>query len=108
PHGDQSVYDALVRLVQDFSSRYPLLAGHGNFGSVDNDPAAAMRYTECRLSAMGNETLLQDVVGEGAGESIVNFVNNFDGSEQEPAVLPAQLPWLLLNGASGIAVGMAT
>jgi len=108
PHGDQSVYDALVRLVQDFSSRYPLLAGHGNFGSVDNDPAAAMRYTECRLSAMGNETLLQDVVGEGTGESIVNFVNNFDGSEQEPAVLPAQLPWLLLNGASGIAVGMAT
>jgi DNA gyrase subunit A len=103
PHGDQSVYDALVRLVQDFSSRYPLLAGHGNFGSVDNDPAAAMRYTECRLAAIGNEALLGEIE-----EEVVDFVDNFDGSEQEPAVLPAQLPMLLLNGATGIAVGMAT
>jgi DNA gyrase subunit A len=103
PHGDQSVYDALVRLVQDFSSRYPLLAGHGNFGSVDNDPAAAMRYTECRLAAIGNEALLSEIE-----EDVVDFVDNFDGSEQEPAVLPAQLPMLLLNGSTGIAVGMAT
>ncbi|MFN5978947.1 MAG: DNA gyrase subunit A, partial [Pseudanabaena sp.] len=103
PHGDQSVYDALVRLVQDFSSRYPLLAGHGNFGSVDNDPAAAMRYTECRLASIGNEALLGEIE-----EEVVDFVDNFDGSEQEPAVLPAQLPMLLLNGATGIAVGMAT
>ena len=103
PHGDQSVYDALVRLVQDFSSRYPLLSGHGNFGSVDNDPAAAMRYTECRLAAIGNEAMLSEIE-----EDVVDFVNNFDGSEQEPAVLPAQLPMLLLNGSTGIAVGMAT
>jgi len=103
PHGDQSVYDALVRLVQDFSSRYPLLAGHGNFGSVDNDPAAAMRYTECRLAAIGNEAMLGEIE-----EDVVDFVNNFDSSEQEPAVLPAQLPMLLLNGSTGIAVGMAT
>jgi DNA gyrase subunit A len=103
PHGDQSVYDALVRLVQDFSSRYPLLAGHGNFGSVDNDPAAAMRYTECRLAAIGNEAMLGDIEAD-----VVDFVDNFDSSEREPAVLPAQLPILLLNGSTGIAVGMAT
>ena len=103
PHGDQSVYDALVRLVQDFSSRYPLLAGHGNFGSVDNDPPAAMRYTETRLSGIGNQTLLDEI-----GESTVEFAPNFDNSQQEPIVLPAQLPTLLLNGCSGIAVGMAT
>lgn len=103
PHGDQSVYDALVRLVQDFSSRYPLLAGHGNFGSVDNDPPAAMRYTETRLSGIGNQTLLDEI-----GESTVEFAPNFDNSQQEPTVLPAQLPTLLLNGCSGIAVGMAT
>ena len=103
PHGDQSVYDALVRLVQEFSSRYPLLSGHGNFGSVDNDPAAAMRYTETRLSLMGQESLLNQV-----GEATVDFVSNFDNSQQEPTVLPAQLPVLLLNGSSGIAVGMAT
>ncbi|MEB3295118.1 MAG: DNA gyrase subunit A, partial [Synechococcales bacterium] len=103
PHGDQAVYDALVRMVQEFSSRYPLLAGHGNFGSVDNDPPAAMRYTETRLAAIGNETLLQEI-----GESTVEFVGNFDNSQQEPTVLPAQLPVLLLNGSSGIAVGMAT
>lgn len=103
PHGDQSVYDALVRLVQEFSSRYPLLAGHGNFGSVDNDPPAAMRYTETRLAAIGYEGLLRQV-----GEATVDFVDNFDNSQQEPTVLPAQLPILLLNGSSGIAVGMAT
>ena len=103
PHGDQSVYDALVRLVQEFSSRYPLLAGHGNFGSVDNDPPAAMRYTETRLAAIGHEGLLSQV-----GEATVNFISNFDNSQQEPTVLPAQLPFLLLNGSSGIAVGMAT
>lgn len=103
PHGDQAVYDALVRMVQDFSSRYPLLNGHGNFGSVDNDPAAAMRYTETRLASLGNEGLLTQI-----GEAIVDFTNNFDNSQQEPTVLPAQLPFLLLNGSSGIAVGMAT
>jgi DNA gyrase subunit A len=103
PHGDQAVYDALVRLVQDFSSRYPLLAGHGNFGSVDDDPPAAMRYTETRLAAIGNESLLSEI-----GDATVDFVGNFDNSQQEPTVLPAQLPILLLNGSSGIAVGMAT
>ncbi|NHC33353.1 DNA gyrase subunit A [Scytonema millei] len=103
PHGDQAVYDALVRLVQDFSSRYPMLAGHGNFGSVDNDPPAAMRYTETRLAPIGNEAMLTEI-----GEETVDFIGNFDNSQQEPVVLPAQLPFLLLNGASGIAVGMAT
>ena len=103
PHGDQSVYDALVRLVQSFSSRYPLLDGHGNFGSVDNDPPAAMRYTETRLAGVGNEALLAEV-----GDATVDFIGNFDNSQQEPVVLPAQLPILLLNGCSGIAVGMAT
>jgi DNA gyrase subunit A len=103
PHGDQSVYDALVRLVQDFSTRYPLLGGHGNFGSVDNDPPAAMRYTETRLAPIGHEALLSEV-----GTATVDFIGNFDNSQQEPTVLPAQLPILLLNGCSGIAVGMAT
>ncbi len=103
PHGDQSVYDALVRMVQDFSSRYPLLAGHGNFGSVDNDPPAAMRYTETRLAAISHEALLGEI-----GEATVDFIGNFDNSQQEPTVLPAQLPILLLNGCAGIAVGMAT
>ena len=103
PHGDQAVYDALVRLVQEFSTRYPLLGGHGNFGSVDNDPPAAMRYTETRLSPVSNEALLS-----GIGEETVDFTDNFDSSQQEPVVLPAQLPVLLLNGCSGIAVGMAT
>ncbi|MBI4783880.1 MAG: DNA gyrase subunit A [Oscillatoriophycideae cyanobacterium NC_groundwater_1537_Pr4_S-0.65um_50_18] len=103
PHGDQSVYDALVRMVQDFSSRYPMLEGHGNFGSVDDDPPAAMRYTETRLSPVGNEALLTEI-----GEATVDFIGNFDNSQQEPIVLPAQLPFLLLNGCSGIAVGMAT
>ena len=103
PHGDQAVYDALVRMVQEFSSRYPFLSGHGNFGSVDNDPAAAMRYTECRLAAVGFEGLLEDV-----REEVVDFQDNFDGSQREPVVLPAKLPILLLNGCNGIAVGMAT
>ncbi|NJM96610.1 MAG: DNA gyrase subunit A [Phormidesmis sp. RL_2_1] len=103
PHGDQAVYDALVRMVQDFSSRYPLLSGHGNFGSVDNDPPAAMRYTETRLAEIGHAALLGEV-----SEATVDFADNFDSSQQEPVVLPAQLPNLLLNGSSGIAVGMAT
>jgi DNA gyrase subunit A len=103
PHGDQSVYDALVRLVQDFSSRYPLLDGHGNFGSVDNDPPAAMRYTETRLAPLAHQGMLEEI-----GEATVDFTDNFDSSQQEPVVLPAQLPILLLNGCSGIAVGMAT
>ncbi|HEY9762203.1 MAG TPA: DNA gyrase subunit A, partial [Trichocoleus sp.] len=93
----------LVRMVQNFSSRYPLLDGHGNFGSVDNDPPAAMRYTETRLAAVGHEALLG-----GISEALVDFIDNFDSSQQEPTVLPAQLPNLLLNGSSGIAVGMAT
>jgi DNA gyrase subunit A len=103
PHGDQSVYDALVRLVQDFSSRYPLLGGHGNFGSIDNDPPAAMRYTETRLSGIGYEAVLGEISSD-----IVDFVGNFDNSQQEPTVLPAEFPVLLVNGCSGIAVGMAT
>ena len=103
PHGDQAVYDALVRLVQTFSSRHPLLDGHGNFGSVDDDPPAAMRYTETRLAPIAHEGLLDEI-----GNNTVDFANNFDGSQQEPTVLPAQLPFLLLNGCSGIAVGMAT
>ena len=103
PHGDQSVYDALVRLVQSFSTRYPLLDGHGNFGSVDNDPPAAMRYTETRLAPVAHEAMLSEI-----GEATVNFTDNFDSSQQEPVVLPVQLPILLLNGCSGIAVGMAT
>ncbi|MEA5463431.1 DNA gyrase subunit A [Leptothoe sp. PORK10 BA2] len=103
PHGDQAVYDALVRMVQDFSSRYPLLDGHGNFGSVDNDPPAAMRYTETRLAPVSHQALLGEI-----SEATVDFSDNFDSSQQEPTVLPAQLPNLLLNGSSGIAVGMAT
>ncbi|WP_041393294.1 DNA topoisomerase (ATP-hydrolyzing) subunit A [Pleurocapsa sp. PCC 7327] len=103
PHGDQAVYDALVRMVQDFSSRYPLLAGHGNFGSVDDDPPAAMRYTETRLAPIAHQAMLSDI-----SEAIVDFTSNFDNSQQEPVVLPAQLPLLLLNGCAGIAVGMAT
>ena len=103
PHGDQAVYDALVRLVQNFSTKYPTLDGHGNFGSVDNDPPAAMRYTETRLAPIAHEGYLEEI-----GSETVAFSNNFDGSQKEPNVLPAQLPFLLLNGSSGIAVGMAT
>ncbi|HGY5539853.1 MAG TPA: DNA gyrase/topoisomerase IV subunit A [Prochlorococcus sp.] len=103
PHGDQAVYDALVRLVQTFSSRFPVLDGHGNFGSVDDDPPAAMRYTETRLAPIAHQAMLDEI-----GHDTVDFTANFDGSQQEPSVLPAQLPFLLLNGCSGIAVGMAT
>ena len=103
PHGDQSVYDALVRMVQSFATRYPLLAGHGNFGSVDNDPPAAMRYTETRLAPIAHEGMLSEIDG-----ATVDFTSNFDNSQQEPVVLPVQLPILLLNGCGGIAVGMAT
>lgn len=103
PHGDTAVYDALVRMAQDFSMRSPLIDGHGNFGSVDNDPPAAMRYTECRLRPLTRDAMLQDIESE-----TVDFADNFDGSQQEPIVLPARVPQLLLNGSSGIAVGMAT
>ncbi len=103
PHGDTAVYDALVRMAQDFSMRSPLIDGHGNFGSVDNDPPAAMRYTECRLRPLTTNAMLQDIESE-----TVDFADNFDGSQQEPIVLPARVPQLLLNGSSGIAVGMAT
>jgi DNA gyrase subunit A len=102
PHGDMAVYDAMVRMVQDFSLRHPLIDGQGNFGSVDGDPAAAYRYTEVRLAAVSDE-LLGDIDKE-----TVDFVPNFDGSMVEPTVLPAKLPNLLVNGSAGIAVGMAT
>lgn len=102
PHGDTAVYDALVRLAQDFASRYPLINGHGNFGSIEGDNAAAMRYTECKLTPIAT-TMLEDI-----GQDTVEFQPNYDGSESEPVILPARLPMILLNGSSGIAVGMAT
>ncbi len=102
PHGDTAVYEAMVRMAQDFSYRYPLVDGHGNFGSVDGDGAAAMRYTEARMSKLAGE-MLRDL-----NKNTVDFVDNYDGSEKEPAILPARFPNLLVNGASGIAVGMAT
>ncbi len=102
PHGDAAIYDALVRMAQDFSMRYPLVDGQGNFGSIDGDPPAAMRYTEVRLAKISTE-LLDDL-----DKDTVDFVPNYDGGEMEPAVLPAKFPNLLLNGASGIAVGMST
>src|SRR5262245_5885714 len=102
PHGDVALYDALVRLAQDFSMRYPLVDGQGNFGSVDGDDAAAMRYTEARLTAIAAE-MLADIDKE-----TVDFIDNYDGTQQQPSVLPAKLPNLLVNGSSGIAVGMAT
>ena len=102
PHSDQAAYDALVRMAQDFSLRYPLIDGQGNFGSRDGDGAAAMRYTEARLSPIAR--LLLDEIDEGT----VDFIPNYDGSTEEPRQLPARLPFLLLNGASGIAVGLAT
>lgn len=102
PHGDSSVYDALVRLAQDFTINFPLVDGHGNFGSVDGDPAAAMRYTEARLTKLAAE-MLRDLDKE-----TVDFIPNFDGSEEEPVVLPSRFPNLLVNGSDGIAVGMAT
>jgi DNA gyrase subunit A len=103
PHGDSAVYEALVRMAQDFSMRSPLIDGHGNFGSIDNDPPAAMRYTECRLRSLTTDALLRDIEAE-----TVDFGANYDGSQQEPLVMPARIPQLLLNGSSGIAVGMAT
>ncbi|MFZ6875520.1 DNA gyrase subunit A [Undibacterium sp. Di27W] len=102
PHGDASIYDTLVRMAQDFSLRYTLVDGQGNFGSIDGDNAAAMRYTECRLDKIANE-ILADIEKE-----TVDFVPNYDGKEREPSVLPARIPNLLINGSSGIAVGMAT
>ncbi|XP_024026223.1 DNA gyrase subunit A, chloroplastic/mitochondrial [Morus notabilis] len=103
PHGDSAVYDSLVRMAQDFSLRFPLIQGHGNFGSIDADPPAAMRYTECRLDPLAEATLLADLELD-----TVDFAPNFDNSQKEPSLLPARLPTLLLNGSSGIAVGMAT
>ncbi|NCQ52581.1 MAG: DNA gyrase subunit A, partial [Caldiserica bacterium] len=102
PHGDTSVYDALVRMAQTFSLRYPLVDGHGNFGSIDGDMPAAMRYTEARLSNISLELL------EGLDENTVDFSPNFDNTLKEPVILPARIPNLLINGSSGIAVGMAT
>ena len=102
PHGDQAIYDALVRMAQPFSMRLPLIDGQGNFGSMDSDPPAAMRYTEARL-AKAAESLLDDI-----DRNTVDFQDNYDESRQEPVVLPARYPNLLVNGAGGIAVGMAT
>ena len=102
PHGDQAVYDALVRMVQDFSMSLPLIDGQGNFGSIDGDPPAAMRYTETRLSKI-SQFLIDDIE-----KNTVEFKSNYDETEKEPSVLPAQYPNLLVNGAGGIAVGMAT
>ncbi|MFA6207018.1 MAG: DNA topoisomerase IV subunit A, partial [Methylocystis sp.] len=102
PHGDQAIYDALVRLAQDFSSRYPLVDGQGNFGNVDGDSAAAYRYTEARMTAVARSLL------EGIDEDAIDFIPNYSGEEKEPVVLPSALPNLLANGAQGIAVGMAT
>ena len=102
PHGDSAVYSTMVRMAQDFNYRYPLISGHGNFGSIDGDSAAAMRYTEARMAKISNE-LLEDI-----DKNTIDFRKNFDDSLDEPTVLPAKLPNLLLNGATGIAVGMAT
>src|ERR1700712_2703334 len=102
PHGDSAIYDTLVRLAQDFSMRHQLVDGQGNFGSVDDDPAAAMRYTEARMAPLARE-MLRDLDAD-----TVDFVPNYDGSLSEPTVLPARFPNLLVNGSSGIAVGMAT
>ena len=102
PHGDSSIYDALVKLAQDWNTRYPLVDGHGNFGSIDGDGAAAMRYTEARLTKLSME-MLADI-----GKDTVDFIPNFDETEKEPVVLPSRYPNLLVNGTSGIAVGMAT
>src|SRR6516162_8895433 len=102
PHGDQSIYEAMVRLAQDFAQRYPLVDGQGNFGNIDGDNAAAMRYTECRLTEAAQLLL------DGIDEDAVDFRPTYDGEEEEPVVLPAGFPNLLANGSSGIAVGMAT
>ncbi|MEW5724941.1 MAG: DNA gyrase subunit A, partial [Thermodesulfobacteriota bacterium] len=102
PHGDQAIYDALVRMAQDFSMRYTLVDGQGNFGSIDGDPPAAMRYTEARLAKLAHEFLVD------IDKETVDFAPNYDGSIEEPTVLPTRVPNLLINGSSGIAVGMAT
>src|SRR5699024_5457619 len=102
PHGDSAVYEAMVRMAQDFSHRYLIVDGHGNFGSVDGDAAAAMRYTEARMTRLSME-LLRDI-----NKDTIDFTDNYDGSEREPIVFPARFPNLLVNGSSGIAVGMAT
>src|SRR3982750_4143599 len=102
PHGDQAIYDTLVRMAQEFSLRYPLVDGQGNFGSIDDDPAAAMRYTEARLDRLATEMLRE------IDSDTVDFGPNYDESQSEPLVLPARFPNLLVNGSSGIAVGMAT
>src|SRR4051794_34658276 len=102
PHGDSAIYDTLVRMAQDFAMRYPLVDGQGNFGSIDNDPPAAMRYTEARLARLATE-MLRDIDAD-----TVDFGPNYDESQLEPLILPARFPNLLVNGASGIAVGMAT
>jgi DNA gyrase subunit A len=102
PHGDSAIYDTLARMAQDFSMRYPLVDGHGNFGNIDGWGAAAMRYTEARLDALATE-MLRDI-----DQETVDFAPNFDGSKQEPLVLPSRFPNLLVNGGAGIAVGMAT
>src|SRR6188768_404624 len=102
PHGDTSIYDALVRLAQPWSMRYPLVDGQGNFGSPGNDPAAAMRYTECRMAPLAME-MVRDI-----DKDTVDFTPNYDGRSQEPSILPARFPNLLVNGSAGIAVGMAT
>src|SRR6187200_2849039 len=102
PHGDTAVYDTIVRLAQDFSMRYPLIDGQGNFGSIDGDAPAAMRYTEIRMSRISHE-ILADLEKE-----TVDYASNYDGSEREPVVMPTKLPNLLIDGSSGIAVGMAT
>src|SRR3989337_213582 len=102
PHGDQSIYDTLVRMAQPFSLRYPLVDGQGNFGNIDDYPAAAMRYTECRLTRLATE-MLRDI-----DMDTVDFVPNYDESRKEPSVLPSRFPNLLVNGSAGIAVGMAT
>src|SRR5690242_17247565 len=101
PHGDSAIYDTVVRLAQDFSMRYPLVDGQGNFGSIDGDNPAAMRYTEVRLTRLAEEML-----GEDLGKETVDWVPNYDNSETEPQVLPAAFPNLLVNGSAGIAVGM--
>jgi DNA gyrase subunit A len=102
PHGDSSIYEAMVRMAQPFSYRYPLVEGHGNFGNIDGDGAAAQRYTEARMSKISME-MLKDIQ-----KNTVDFIDNYDGEEQEPVVLPAHFPNLLINGTTGIAVGMAT
>src|SRR5205085_12020954 len=103
PRGDSAIYDAVVRMAQDFSMRYGLVDGQGNFGSLDDDPPAAMRYTEVRLTRLAEELMRDDI-----DKDTVEWVPNYDGSEREPSVLPAKFPNLLVNGSSGIAVGMAT